>query len=297
MMLIKEYLTQIFESRNWNFDTYQTILIEYGPVLLLAMTGLIIGKFFFGKIRHQWAKFYDRKGISNRWSRFLSRNNHIRFVESWREYLSDRTQKYYFFVSFLICFMLSITSAKLIAYNSTAPGHLLYDPIMAIFTPRDWSKLIFFLEYFAVIVMIFHVSDRPAYFVKCLWGVATLQVIRSIFVFTIPLAPPTDMVFLVDPFTQFFFGEDVKVTNDLFFSGHVSLLAMFYFIADNKYFKWLLLAITLAVGTLIVWQHVHYSYDVLFAPVAAFVIYKFVIAQSWSDQYLQKYKKSWELKG
>lgn len=295
-MLVQEYLNQIFESKNWSFDTYQMWFFEYGPILIFALVTIIVGKFLFGKIRLQWSKFYLNKGITNRWTRFLSRNNHIKFLEVWRSFLSDRVNKHYFVFSFLMCFILGLMSAKMIAYNASAPGTILNDPIMDLFVVRDWSKIIFFLEYLSVIIMIFYVSDRPAYFVKCLWGVATLQVVRCIFIFLIPLAPPTDMIFLVDPFTQFFFGENVHVTNDLFFSGHVSLLALFYFIVQNKYLKVLLFTTASLVGIFLVWQHVHYSYDVLFAPVASFIIYKYVIAHNWNEAIINRYKKVLELK-
>lgn len=297
MMNLQEYLKQIFESNNWNFDAYQRVLLEYGPLLLIVLASIFVGKFLFGKIRLQWSKLYDRKGISNKWSQFLARTNHITFIDSWRVFLSDRTNKYYFIFSFLVCFLLGVMSAKLIAFNSTTPGNILHDPIMALLPAQDWSKTIFFLEYTCIVVMIFHISDRPAYFVKCLWGVATLLIVRCIFVKLIPLSPPTDMVFLVDPFTQFFFGENVQVTNDLFFSGHVSLLAIFFFIVQNKYMKIFLFVSTCLVALFLVWQHVHYSYDVLFAPIASFFIYKNVIAQNWSDHLIMRYKKAMELKG
>lgn len=296
-MLIREYLTQIFESNHWNFDVYQRVILDYGSGTLIALVSIIIGKFLFGKIRLKWSQLYENKGISNRWSKFLSRNNHLKFIDLWKEFLSDRSNKHYFIFSFIVCFILGVMSAKLIAFNSTAPGSILYDPILTFFRPRDWSPIIFVLEYICVIIMIIHVSDRPAYFVKCLWGVVSLMIVRSIFIKLIPLAPPTDMIFLVDPLTQFFFGENVQVANDLFFSGHVSLLALFYFIVQNKYMKIFLFISTSLVGLFLVWQHVHYSYDVLFAPIASFVIYKYVIAQNWSDSLVKKYKKAIELKG
>lgn len=293
---LKETLAQIFDSQNWNTNTYQAFIVEYGPAILIALIFLIIGKVFFGKIRLQWSKLYDRKGISTTWSRFLSRNNHIKFRDVWKDYFSDKANRVYFITSLVVGLTLCLMSAKLIAHNADTAGKLLEDPIMMMFSPMNWSPAIFALEYFALVAMVFYVSDQPGYFIKCLWGVTVLQIVRSISIILVPLAPPVDMIFLVDPFTQFFFGENVQVSNDLFFSGHVSLLALFYFAAQNKYMKIYLFIATFLVGLFLIWQHVHYSYDVLFAPLASFAIYKLVIANNWSEQLTDKYRSILEVK-
>lgn len=293
----KEALTDIFDAQHWDANTYKALFIEFGPALLIALVFLIIGKLFWGKIRFQWSKLYDKKGVSNTWSRFLSRTNDIKFKAIWIEYFSDKANKVFFIASLVVGLTMCLMAAKLIAYNAGTPGKLWEDPLMMFFTPKNWSVPIFILEYFALVAMVFHVSDKPGYFIKCLWGVAVLQVVRSVSILLVPLAPPTDMIFLTDPFTQFFFGENVQVSNDLFFSGHVSLLALFYFAAQNKFMKVYLFIATSLVGLFLVWQHVHYSYDVLFAPIASFVIYKYVIENAWSENLKERYRSMIALKG
>jgi len=54
-------------------------------------------------------------------------------------------------------------------------------------------------------------------------------------------------------------------------------LALLVLISPNKYVKAWALAATIIVGTLILWQHVHYSLDVVFAPLASFVSYKVIL--------------------
>lgn len=290
MYPFKEYLSQILEARNWNFDYYHSLILEYGPILLLTAVALFIGKFFGGRIRLKWSEFYQRKGISNAWSNFLARNNHLQFKATWKNYFSDAGNKRFFITSTIIGTLLFVMTAKFVAYNSSASGKVLYDPFMTLLTVRDWSSSIFFLEYFAVIIMIFHIIDRPAYFIKCYWAVISLQIVRCVFIKMIPLSAPNDMIYLTDPFTQFFFGENVQVTNDLFFSGHVSLLVLFFFMAKGKFIKAYLFLASVIVAIMLVWQHVHYSYDVLFAPIASFAIYKFVIVPNWGEQIIEKYK-------
>lgn len=290
MFSFKDSLSQILEARNWNFDYYHQLALEYGPILLLTAITLFIGKYFGGKIRLKWSEFYKRKGISNVWSSFLARTNHLKFKETWKDYFSDSATKHFFITSIIIGTILGTMSAKFVAYNASAPGRVLYDPFMTLFAVRDWSSFIFILEYFAVILVFFHIIDRPAYFLRCAWAFVALQIVRCVFIKMIPLSPPSDMIFLTDPFTQLFFGENIQVSNDLFFSGHVSLLALFYFMAQNKFIKTYLFIASILVGVMLVWQHVHYSYDVLFAPIASYSVYKLVVERNWDKQIIKKYK-------
>lgn len=290
MYPFKEYLSQILEARNWNFDYYHSLILEYGPILLLTAVTLFIGKFFGGRIRLKWSEFYKRKGISNFWSEFLARTNHIKFKETWKNYFADAGNKRFFITSLIFGTILGLMSAKFVAYNSSTPGRILYDPFMTILAVRDWSSYIFVLEYFAVILIFFHVIDRPGYFIKSAWAFVALQIVRCVFIKLIPLSAPSDIIYLTDPFTQFFFGENIQVTNDLFFSGHVSLLALFFFISQNRFIKIYMFFAALFVGIMLVWQHVHYSYDVLFAPIASYFIYKVVIVPNWEEQIIGKYK-------
>jgi hypothetical protein len=48
-------------------------------------------------------------------------------------------------------------------------------------------------------------------------------------------------------------------------------------IATNKYIKAYAFACIIIVGVLIMWQHVHYSMDVIFAPLVSYVSYKVIL--------------------
>jgi hypothetical protein len=60
--------------------------------------------------------------------------------------------------------------------------------------------------------------------------------------------------------------------------------------AQNKYMKIYLFFASLFVGIMLVWQHVHYSYDVLFAPIVSYFIYKLVIIPNWGEHIIEKYR-------
>jgi hypothetical protein len=79
---------------------------------------------------------------------------------------------------------------------------------------------------------------------------------------------------LNDPFVDFVgYGKNI-ITKDLFFSGHTSTLFLLFLIARKRALKIFFLAITLAVAMFLLKQHVHYTIDVLAAPVFAWISYR-----------------------
>ncbi|HMP32034.1 MAG TPA: phosphatase PAP2-related protein, partial [Saprospiraceae bacterium] len=71
--------------------------------------------------------------------------------------------------------------------------------------------------------------------------------------------------------------EDLKITKDLFFSGHVSALCLLYYLVQNKKLKYYIFIAAVVVGTLLIWQRVHYTIDVLFAPIGAWITHQTII--------------------
>ncbi|MCO5248597.1 MAG: hypothetical protein M9887_06600 [Chitinophagales bacterium] len=208
---------------------------------------------------------------------------------TWKEFLSDYTNKFYFYTSVVVCFTLSVFTAKILALNAYHSGSIVYDPVMKFLSPsRNWSLEIFVLEYSAIVIMFLYAVRKPLLFINGIWGITTLFVVRTIVVKLIPLSPPSDIIYLTDPILQFFYGPHIEVKNDLFFSGHTSLLLLFFFIAQNKYIKCYLLLSAFIVATLLVWQHAHFIYDVAFAVIPCFLIYKWVVVQPLSRGVLNR---------
>lgn len=252
-------------------------LISHGPIVLIVLVVLLIGKLLIGSLNIQIAKSLKDKARFDALRSFLERNNINTFIQAWKDYLDIPGNKSYFLFSFIVNVLLMIASAKALAYNAAHPGHFIPpDPIMRWLKPIDFSIPIFILEYLSVIFLFFYMTDKPAYFVKCLWSVSVLLWLRTFTIMLVRFSPSPDMIVLTDPFTQIFFGQDVKVVNDLFFSGHVGLLAFFYYIVENKYLKAFLLFTMIAVGIMLIWQQVHYTLDVLFAPLFSRLVYELI---------------------
>jgi membrane-associated phospholipid phosphatase len=57
---------------------------------------------------------------------------------------------------------------------------------------------------------------------------------------------------------------------DLFFSGHTAIVFLFVFIFTNPKIKWVFTIAGMIVGVLVMFQHAHYSIDVMAAPVFSY---------------------------
>ena len=166
------------------------------------------------------------------------------------------------------------------------PGIQVNDVMLNMMPPVDLSLPIFFFEYSAMLVAVAFIMVYPDRFIKGLQMFAIVVLARTASIYLVALEPPKDMVPLWDPMANFFLHTpDVFVSKDLFFSGHVAALVLLMLLVVNKYAKAWIFISTIAVGVMVMWQHVHYSTDVIFAPLASYVAYKFVIYIHRETQY------------
>jgi len=104
----------------------------------------------------------------------------------------------------------------------------------------------------------------------------------SLYLFT--LEAPEGTIPLRDPFlTVFAYGKEVYV-KDLFFSGHVSTLCILFLVEERKIIRQVILILTLIVAVLLAWQRVHYTLDVLAAPIVSWLVFRFF---TWFNQHFK----------
>ncbi len=132
----------------------------------------------------------------------------------------------------------------------------------------------FFFVYGALILWFFFVAILlidPKKIPFTLKTVALFVVIRSIFVTLTHIAPfPSQLVFAG---TNKFF-DIFTSTGDLFFSGHTGLPFLFALIVwKEKHLRYLMLAISLFFGAIVLMGHLHYTIDVVAAFFITYSIY------------------------
>ena len=170
----------------------------------------------------------------------------------------------------LLFSMVSFFHISFLQWAESRNGFLLNDWIHRFLPARDFSLPIFALTWFALLGSLLLVLLRPIWFFAGLLSFTFMFILRSLCMFLIPLEAPADLIPLVDPVAGFFLhNENVFVKKDLFFSGHTASLCILALIIRSHAFRYYLLFCLLVVPFLIVWQRVHYTVDILAAPVAA----------------------------
>ena len=202
----------------------------------------------------------------------------IHTPESWSKALSSRTFRNQLAITLLVFGGICLHNFHYLRVWQARPGIQINDFLLNQMPPVDFSWAIFVLEYFTLLLVFLFTVTQPDRLVKGVQMFGLIILARTMSVYFFALESPKDMTPLLDPVANFFLhSKDTFVTKDLFFSGHVSALALLMLITVNKYVKrWALLATTV-VSVLILWQHVHYSMDVFVAPLVSFVAYKFVL--------------------
>jgi hypothetical protein len=126
----------------------------------------------------------------------------------------------------------------------------------------------FTLIYGGLVVAFVVLLRRPR---LLLWGVQSyvlLVLLRILMMWLTPLAPPEGLVLLRDPLVESL-GPARALTRDLFFSGHTSTLFLLALVLPRPW-RIPMFAAAAVVAALLVWQHAHYTIDVVVAPFVAF---------------------------
>jgi hypothetical protein len=158
----------------------------------------------------------------------------------------------------------------------TRKGTLVLDPLLNHLTPHNFSIPIFCIIHSAVILSVIFNLTTPRELLKAFQAYALLLVMRTISIYAIPLEPPSGMIYLQDPIIGLILNNVNVVTKDLFFSGHISSMFLFIYFSQNKYWRSYLKFATPILAGLILWQHVHYTFDIIAAPFFAYLSCKLI---------------------
>lgn len=152
-------------------------------------------------------------------------------------------------------------------------GRQLNDWLLERLSPADVSIPIFLCVWGITALMIVRCVKSPMVLLVGMYGFIVLTLMRIVTIALVPLNPPSGLIPLVDPISNFFYGNNDFVTKDLFFSGHTSSQFLYFLCLNKKRDKALALLSTFIVGALVLVQHVHYTIDVLAAPPLTYLCY------------------------
>ncbi len=142
------------------------------------------------------------------------------------------------------------------------------------FQPKNFSFLIGVLTNGSIFLCILLILKRPIDTIYFLSAGILMIILRSFTLYILPLEPPPMIIPLKDPILEMTFYKGKVLLKDLFFSGHTANIILMGLLTQNIVIKRSVIFLGFLVGLLLLLQHVHYSIDVMAAPVFAVLIYK-----------------------
>jgi hypothetical protein len=151
-------------------------------------------------------------------------------------------------------------------------GIQMTDFILEQIQARNVSVAVFFLIWSSCLILVIRIYRDPMMMLVMLWAYNGVTLIRMACISLISLNPPAGLIPLADPITNQFYGEHY-ITHDLFFSGHTTTVFLVFLCLKKKWDRLYTLFASALLGILLLIQHVHYTIDVLAAPVFTYAVY------------------------
>lgn len=202
-------------------------------------------------------------------------NNYFRDCKlNWQQCWQNKSFRIKLFIGFIFITAILLCFPFFFQYIEQREGVVISDAILNAVPSLDVSVPIFMLIWSCAFLMLLAVIKNPEILLTFLIAYIILCILRIISIVSFPLQAPPELVPLIDPLSNHFYGVPF-ITKDLFFSGHASTLFLMYLCQRNKVAKYYILLSSLSVAVLVLVQHIHYTIDVIFAFPFAFLCYRF----------------------
>jgi hypothetical protein len=165
-------------------------------------------------------------------------------------------------------------------------GTVLNDWLLASVPAYNVSVLIFAIIWSMIVLILIRAVYKPSIYINYCWTLVFVSLARLACITLVPLNPPISLIKLSDPLTGVFYGESV-ITKDLFFSGHTATLTLIVLCLEKKNDKIIAAIATVVVAFLLVVQHIHYTIDILAAPIITYLCYtltRYFLKKEWVKQ-------------
>ncbi|MEO5685074.1 MAG: phosphatase PAP2-related protein [Chitinophagaceae bacterium] len=191
---------------------------------------------------------------------------------SWAQAWSQPLFRIKFITAWLLVLSMLATFHIFFEYIEKREGAVLYDWLLNQLPVHNMSLPVFIFIWGATLLAMIRSIKHPQ---LCLLMISTYLLVcvaRVIAIWLVPLNPPPNLIPLVDPLTNFFYGKQY-VTKDLFFSGHTSSVFIIFLCLTKKIDKAFALVSVICIAVLLLIQHVHYTIDILAAPITSYFCY------------------------
>jgi PAP2 superfamily C-terminal len=155
---------------------------------------------------------------------------------------------------------------------------------------HNTSVAVFFLIWSSSLLLVFRMYKDPMMFLVALWAYNGVTLVRMACISLISLNPPAGLIPLADPITNQFYGTRY-ITHDLFFSGHTTTVFLVFLCLKRRTDRIYVLMASIVLGILLLVQHVHYTIDVLAAPVFTYIVYRLTLLFTKPEKELLNFHK------
>ncbi len=202
------------------------------------------------------------------------KNNSLKIIDAWKSALQNRFFSLKLFLFPILFIIYSAITQQLGNYIEARQGIRLEDKLLMIFPSRDFSIEIFILLYSSLFLLVITHLSKPAVILRIIEMHFLVAVVRQICILMVALEPPAGMIILRDVFLEnTIYPQNSPLTKDLFFSGHVASIWIYFLCSQKKYLKYSMLVASVAMSFMILSMRVHYTYDVFGAMAFTTAIY------------------------
>ena len=195
-------------------------------------------------------------------------------IDNWKVTWQSRRKRWQIITGTALMAAIIYTLPFFFAHIQKRTGAVLNDWLLARIPPHNVSVIIFALICgMALLILIRTIKDPSIYITYC-WTLAFVCLVRFVTLSLVALDPPPGMVTLVDPISSVLYGNNVSITKDLFFSGHTTTMVLIFLCLQKRRDKIIAFIAAFAVACLLLVQHIHYTIDVLAAPVVVYPCYR-----------------------
>ncbi len=200
-------------------------------------------------------------------------------TEAWKQETQNKVFRLKLLVTPGLFFIYSAVTQNIGNYIEMRNGVRLDDKLLTLLPAFDFSSPIFLLLYSSLFAIIITHINQPKTILRIIEMHFLVAVVRQVCILLVALEPPAHMIVLRDFFLEnTVYPHNAPLTKDLFFSGHVASIWIYFLCAKRKYLKIYLAFATAVMSLMILCMRVHYTYDVYGALFFTTIIY---FAPAW----------------
>ena len=192
-------------------------------------------------------------------------------THTWKSYLQVPKNRFEIILLSVgtVCILYSIR--EFLNWNENRPGLVLNDLLLKAIPSMDFSLITGILTNVLIFGGLAILIQKPVTLRLTLLSAIIISVLRITTMYLVPLDPPSGIIPLRDLLLENTFYCNKVMVRDLFFSGHTANIFLIGLLLQNKLHKYIVFGGAAIVASLLIIQHVHYTIDVLVAPVAALI--------------------------